>query len=577
MSPTKSLPIAVLVALVCLVVIAVASNETPADQSPAQMIPASSPMATWHVSITGNDLTGTGTSGNPFRTITRAVTAAASHDRILIGAGTYNEHVNVYAKDLTFESQNPASPAQIYSDTSVAFSAMESPGIMLYNLRLHGEVNPAFSTSGGGARLYNSIATFRRCVIDDCMATAYGGGIYAYNARVIVDSCEIRNNQARWNFGNGGGLTNMGGGICIDGDYSTISNSIITGNYCGEEEGYGGGIALIGEHFVVRNCVIDSNTAEAIYDGVSTGYETRGGGLYIQGDTNSVYGNEIFGNQARSISKGTGARSFAGGAYIFGKRNEFYDNRVDDNEAYSEFYENVSEPYIESAGGGVYLKGTTVTNNTFDDNSAISRGRLNSPTFYCYATTVAVGGGGKFDSCDIRYNTFTYNEVSAYFEISATCNPLCMTQCERALVGGAGATEELSTDDCNIVYGNSGATQWTGYLPGDIFYVDPLYCNRLNRNFYVSTISPALPGNNSCGVLIGSRVDGCLPLVSGDANGDGAINLADAVFVINYVFKGGPAPDPYEAGDANCSAAVDLADAVFLINYIFKGGPEPGC
>jgi len=59
-------------------------------------------------------------------------------------------------------------------------------------------------------------------------------------------------------------------------------------------------------------------------------------------------------------------------------------------------------------------------------------------------------------------------------------------------------------------------------------------------------------------------------------NGDGAVNLADAVFVINYVFKGGAAPDPYNAGDANCDAGVDLADAVFLINYVFKGGPEPG-
>ena len=43
------------------------------------------------------------------------------------------------------------------------------------------------------------------------------------------------------------------------------------------------------------------------------------------------------------------------------------------------------------------------------------------------------------------------------------------------------------------------------------------------------------------------------------------------------MFKGGTAPDPYDAGDANCDRTVDLADAVFLINYIFKGGPEPGC
>jgi hypothetical protein len=51
--------------------------------------------------------------------------------------------------------------------------------------------------------------------------------------------------------------------------------------------------------------------------------------------------------------------------------------------------------------------------------------------------------------------------------------------------------------------------------------------------------------------------------------------LADAVYVINYVFKGGPPPDPLAAGDANLDGAVNLADAVYLINYIFKGGQPP--
>lgn len=70
--------------------------------------------------------------------------------------------------------------------------------------------------------------------------------------------------------------------------------------------------------------------------------------------------------------------------------------------------------------------------------------------------------------------------------------------------------------------------------------------------------------------------DGC-DYICGDAEGDGAVNVADAVFLINYIFKGGPAPDPMEAGDANCDLAVNIADAVYLINYIFKGGPEPCC
>lgn len=65
--------------------------------------------------------------------------------------------------------------------------------------------------------------------------------------------------------------------------------------------------------------------------------------------------------------------------------------------------------------------------------------------------------------------------------------------------------------------------------------------------------------------------------VCGDANGDESINVADAVAIINYVFKGGPAPDPLGAGDPNCDGEVNVADAVYMINYVFLGGPEPCC
>ncbi len=63
----------------------------------------------------------------------------------------------------------------------------------------------------------------------------------------------------------------------------------------------------------------------------------------------------------------------------------------------------------------------------------------------------------------------------------------------------------------------------------------------------------------------------------GDANGDSDINVADAVTLINYVFKGGPAPDPLLAGDANGDGDVNVADAVYMINFVFSGGPAPIC
>jgi len=63
----------------------------------------------------------------------------------------------------------------------------------------------------------------------------------------------------------------------------------------------------------------------------------------------------------------------------------------------------------------------------------------------------------------------------------------------------------------------------------------------------------------------------------GDVNGDGIVNSADVVFLIDYLFKGGPAPDPLSEGDVNCDDIVNSADVVFLINYLFKGGPPPRC
>ena len=94
----------------------------------------------------------------------------------------------------------------------------------------------------------------------------------------------------------------------------------------------------------------------------------------------------------------------------------------------------------------------------------------------------------------------------------------------------------------------------------------------------IDSIIVAWPGGPIVTYLTAVPIDQYVTLLEptcGDANGDEAVNLADAVYVINYVFKGGPPPDPLASGDANLDGAVNLADAVYLINYIFKGGQPP--
>jgi len=64
-------------------------------------------------------------------------------------------------------------------------------------------------------------------------------------------------------------------------------------------------------------------------------------------------------------------------------------------------------------------------------------------------------------------------------------------------------------------------------------------------------------------------------LVPGDADGSGAVDISDAVYLIAYIFSGGAPPSPQLAGDANCDRPVDISDVVYLIAYIFSGGRQP--
>lgn len=63
----------------------------------------------------------------------------------------------------------------------------------------------------------------------------------------------------------------------------------------------------------------------------------------------------------------------------------------------------------------------------------------------------------------------------------------------------------------------------------------------------------------------------------GDLNRSGFVEMGDIVFLISYLYKGGPPPSPFSVGDVNCDRVVSLGDAVFLISYLYKGGFVSRC
>jgi hypothetical protein len=65
-------------------------------------------------------------------------------------------------------------------------------------------------------------------------------------------------------------------------------------------------------------------------------------------------------------------------------------------------------------------------------------------------------------------------------------------------------------------------------------------------------------------------------VLCGDVNGDGVVNVGDALYILNYLFKGGPAPIPSLCvGDVNNDDMVNVGDALYILNWLFKGGPPP--
>ena len=68
----------------------------------------------------------------------------------------------------------------------------------------------------------------------------------------------------------------------------------------------------------------------------------------------------------------------------------------------------------------------------------------------------------------------------------------------------------------------------------------------------------------------------CQITLTGDVDQSETLTSADIIGLVNFVFKGGPAPQPCEAaGDTDCSGAVTSADIIGMVNHVFKGGVAP--
>ena len=119
-------------------------------------------------------------------------------------------------------------------------------------------------------------------------------------------------------------------------------------------------------------------------------------------------------------------------------------------------------------------------------------------------------------------------------------------------------------------------------VSSDSISSDPLFVGGGDADGYqISDASPA-KGAGRDGVDMGAHealalggTVGTVSFVRGDSDDSGEVNITDGIFILNFLFSGGPGPGCIDSGDVDDNGAINITDGVFLLNFLFDGGPNP--
>ena len=75
----------------------------------------------------------------------------------------------------------------------------------------------------------------------------------------------------------------------------------------------------------------------------------------------------------------------------------------------------------------------------------------------------------------------------------------------------------------------------------------------------------------------GGEPSGVGPFIRGDCDGNGVVggSPTEAIVLLNYSFRGGPAPGCLAACDAEANGSIGITDALRILRHSFLGVGEP--
>jgi hypothetical protein len=252
--------------------------------------------------VTATGASPDGTQGNPYNTLSAALTALGSASPV---DGTTERTVIYVVKPITLSGNTPTIGSEVEDATIKRSSTLtnaplftivtgatvylgDDPGteeseaiIISGNSSNVGSTSPLFSVSGGSLTIGND------ATLEDNLSN-YGGAIYASGGTVTLDGGSIANNIASTNMTSGSASDPgaYGGGVSIDGAAVTFSSGIIEGNqatsHINNGPAEGGGIYLKSGSLTVTGGAFAENRVDGGQN------PSLGAGVYVDGGTFTV-------------------------------------------------------------------------------------------------------------------------------------------------------------------------------------------------------------------------------------------------------------------------------------------------